>query len=401
MAARIDALVEPALLVWARNTASLTVEEAAERAGVDPDRLEAWEDGSQTLSIPQLKTLAGIYRRPVSVFFLPEPPKTFSALRDLRRLPEASGRLSTALAYEIRAAQERRNVAIDLYEELGDGFPDIGMTATADENPEAVASRIRERLGIQLAQQVKWRRPDEAFRGWRDAVENVGVLVSVLGGAHHQVPISEVRGFAISDRPVPMIAVNAQDKSYGRIFTLLHELAHVALGESVFEDEIEDLTRLPAPNRATEAFCNRVAAAVLMPKEALLSERLLAGTGPSSVYEDDTLAYLAQRYGASREAMLVRLAELGRVDRGFVTEKRAEYARIRAAQAVAPKEKLAGAPPHHVMIVSHLGRGFARLVLQAYNNRRLTLSTTAAYLGAQARMIPKIERAAFNGGVDL
>jgi Zn-dependent peptidase ImmA (M78 family)/transcriptional regulator with XRE-family HTH domain len=401
MVARIDALVEPALLVWARATASLTIEEAAERAGVEVERLQAWEAGDQALSISQLKKLAGIYKRPLSVFFLPEPPKTFAALRDLRRLPEASGRISKALAYEIRAAQERRNVAIDLYEDLGEGYPEVGITAKVDEDPEAVARRVRTRLGVDLSKQVKWRQPDAAFRGWREAIENSGVLVSVLGGAHHQVPLSEVRGFAIAEQPVPMIAVNAQDRSFGRVFTLMHELAHVALGESVYEDELEDLSRLPAPNRATETFCNRVAAAVLMPKDALFSERLLANAGPESAYSDEDVSYLAQRYGVSREALLVRLADLRLADNAFVAEKRAEYARIRAAQKDMGKEEQNGFPPHHTMIVSHLGRGFARLVLQAYNNRRLTLSTAAAYLGAQAAMIPKIERAAFNGGADL
>ncbi len=400
MTARIDALVEPALLVWARSTASLTVEEAAKLAGVDTEKLQAWESGAQALSIPQLKNLAGVYRRPLSVFFLTEPPRTFAALRDLRRLPESSGQVSKALAYEIRAAHERRNVAIELYEELGEDFPDLGITASVDENPETVARRIRDRLGLDVTQQVRWRRPDDAFRGWREVIENSGVLVSVLGGAHHQVPLSEVRGFAISERPIPMIAVNAQDRSYGRTFTLLHELAHVALGESVYEDDLEHVNRLPAPNRATETFCNKVAAAVLMPRDALLAEPVLSGAGPESTYSDETIAHLAQRYGASREALLIRVADLGRADQDFVAEKRAEFARIRAAQPIM-KETQAGFPPHHTMIVSHLGRGFARLVLEAYNSRRLTLSTAAAYLGAQAQMIPKIERAAFNGGADL
>lgn len=401
MASRVEALVEPSLLVWARESASLTIEDAAHRLAQSPDRLKAWEDGIETLTIPQLKKLASMYKRPLSVFFLPEPPKGFMPLRDLRRLPDASGRMSKALAYEIRAAQERRSVAIELYEDLGEGLPEIGISAKIEEHPDTVAARIRDSLGVTFSQQLKWRKPDETFRGWRDAIENLGILVSVLGGAHHQVPLSEVRGFAISESPVPMIAVNGQDRGYGRVFTLLHELAHIALGESVLEDELEDLYRLPAPNRATETFCNRLAAAILMPRENLLTERLLTNKGADSSYADEEIDFLATRYGASREALLVRLAEIGRADSEFVAQKRAEYARFYASQKMAPKEEGSGFPPPHTMIVSHLGRGFARLVLRAYHDRRVTLSTAAGYLGAQAKLIPKIERAAFNGAAEL
>jgi Zn-dependent peptidase ImmA (M78 family) len=401
MVARLDALVEPSLLVWARESASLSVEDAAQRAGQTPERLCAWESGEENLTIPQLKKLASIYKRPLSVFFLPEPPKGFMPLRDLRRLPEATGKISKALAYEIRAAQERRSIAIDLYEELGDGFPEIDLTAKVTENPDEAGARLRARLGVLFVQQTRWRRAEDAFRGWREAIENTGILVTVLGGAHHQVPLSEVRGFALAERPVPMIAVNGQDRGYGRVFTLLHELAHVALGESVFEDELEDVHRLPAPNQATETFCNRVAAAILMPRETLMAEHLVAEKGPRPTYADEEIAFLATRYGVSREALLVRLADLNRADRTFVAEKRAEYARFFAQQQAAEREEPTGAPPYHTMVLSHLGRGFARLVLQAYSARRVTLSTAAAYLGAQAKLIPKIERAAFNGGAEL
>jgi DNA-binding transcriptional regulator YiaG len=53
MAARIKALVEPAMLVWARKTASLTQEEASVALDVPLERLQAWEKegvGRQHLS---------------------------------------------------------------------------------------------------------------------------------------------------------------------------------------------------------------------------------------------------------------------------------------------------------------------------------------------------------------
>jgi hypothetical protein len=79
-----------------------------------------------------------------------------------------------------------------------------------------VGRRIRERLGVTLEQQARWREPNNTFRGWRDAIEQAGVLVFVLSGAHHQVELEEMRGFAIAEQPLPAIVVNGKDRSPGK-----------------------------------------------------------------------------------------------------------------------------------------------------------------------------------------
>lgn len=401
MAARIPALVEPPLLVWARERASLSQAETAAKIGVEVEKLVAWESGQEQLSIPQLKRLADIYKRPLSVFFLSEPPTDFQPLRDLRRLQLLPGQLSKSLAYEIRAAHERRLIAIELATDLGNPLSDFGITAKKTDNPEIVADRIREILGVSIQRQARWNNHDQAFKGWRDTLESANVLVSVLGGAHHQVPVTEVRGFAIAERPFPMIVINGQDKGYGRVFTMLHELAHIVLGESVFEDDLEPNNTLPTANRATETFCNRLAAAVLMPKTAILAELVVAQKNDVAIYSDAEIAVLATRYGVSREALLVRLMDLHRASPAFVQHKRAELARLYAAQRKKEEENdeaASGFAPYQYQVLSHLGRGFARLVLEAYNTKRLTLSAASGYLGTQAKLIHKIERAAYGGG---
>jgi Zn-dependent peptidase ImmA (M78 family)/transcriptional regulator with XRE-family HTH domain len=399
MAARIPALVEPPLLVWARERASLGPEEAAKKLGLAPEQLTAIEAGEAELSMAQLRKMAELYKRPISVFFLPEPPTDFQPLRDLRRLEVMPGPMSKALAYEIRAAQERRLVAIELADSIDEPPPELGVTARRTDNPEVIGAAVRKRLGISVQQQARWTSHDTTFRGWRDALEAAGILVSVLGGAHHQVPLAEVRGFAIAERPFPMIVVNGQDRGYGRVFTLMHELGHILLGESVFEDDLDPGEILPPANRATEAFCNRIAAAVLMPREALLAEAAVAPKQASGTYSDGEIAALASRYGVSREALLIRLADLGRADPDFVAEKRAALAALYAAQRRREQEdeEEGGFAPYQYQVLGHLGRSFARLVLQAYNARRVTLSTASGYLGTQAKNLPKIERAAFGG----
>jgi Zn-dependent peptidase ImmA (M78 family)/transcriptional regulator with XRE-family HTH domain len=401
MAARVPALIEPALLIWARERASLSQEEVASKIDTEVEKLNEWENGAEQISIAQLKKLAELYKRPISVFFLPEPPKDFQALRDLRRLHAVRSRVSKSLAYEVRTAHERRLIALELAEVIGEPPVDFGIRAEKTDNPETVAELVRERLGVSVQMQARWNNHDQTFRGWRDAIERVDILVTVLSGAHHQVPLSEVRGFAIAERPYPMIVVNGQDRGYGRVFTMLHELAHIILGESVLEDDLEPNDMLPSANRATEIFCNKLAAAILMPRDNLLAEHLTAGRNTDGVYSDAEIAALSTRYGVSREAMLVRLSDIGRANPQFVQAKRAQLAALYAAQKKKEEEddedEGGGFAPYQYQVLGHLGRGYARLVLQAYNARHLTLSTASGYLGTQAKLVPKIERAAFSG----
>ncbi len=158
MAKRIKAMVKPELLVWARESAGLDIEEAARKVPVKPERLEAWEkEGEDRPTINQLRKLANAYKRPLSVFFLSEPPKGWAALRDFRRLPgEVYGHESPQLRLEIRRARYRRQVALDLLESLGEDLKKFKAAASLNEDVETVAARIREVLDISYETQVSW-----------------------------------------------------------------------------------------------------------------------------------------------------------------------------------------------------------------------------------------------------
>ena len=46
------------------------------------------------------------------------------------------------------------------------------------------------------------------------------------------MPIEDARGFALADANPKIIVVNSKDQIEARIFTLLHEFAHILLGET-------------------------------------------------------------------------------------------------------------------------------------------------------------------------
>src|SRR5260370_19973794 len=130
MPAKVKAEINPALISWARDTAGFTVAEAAKKLGIEEERLAGWEQpaADDGPSIPQLRKLAALFKRPLAVFYLSEPPKNFTVMRDLRRLP-ATGirRYSPALQMEIRAANERRELALELAAELEQDIPRFAL----------------------------------------------------------------------------------------------------------------------------------------------------------------------------------------------------------------------------------------------------------------------------------
>ena len=166
MPERVYAIVEPELLIWARRSASLELDEAARKANVRSEALNSWEAGFDRPTIPQLRELARVYKRPLAVFYLPEPPTDFQPLRDFRRLQGAEPvAVSPELAFEMRLAQTRRQIAIDLHEPVEGEAPAFDLRSTLSEDPEELGARMRAFLEVPIEQQRRWSAGYESFNG--------------------------------------------------------------------------------------------------------------------------------------------------------------------------------------------------------------------------------------------
>jgi Zn-dependent peptidase ImmA (M78 family) len=395
--ASTKALTKPALLIWTRTHAKVTVAEAAKAAGVEPETIEAWEAGKDNSAptISQLRDLAEKYHYPLAVFFLPKEPKDFTPLRDFRRLPDPGDRtISPNLAFHIRAAHERRELALELHDDLREQPRTFRLKTALGDGSEAVGEQIRNFLGVTADAQKKAARAARSFDFWRRLLEEKDVLVFVISGPHKSVEFNEVRGFAIAKSEVPVIVVNGKDYSQGgKCYTLLHELVHIMLGESAITNGELGET---AEEQRIERFCDAVAAAALMPRELMLSFPQVRPAGERR-WSDDDLKTMAQAIGVSREAFLLRLVTLRRATWEFYNARRQkfkdEYAEAVALKAMAPKTPVA--IKRSILLMSWNGRGFTRLVLRSYYDQRITLNDVSSYLGAKVKHIPALERAAF------
>lgn len=397
--APIKALVKPVILRWARDRAKVRPEDAARAAHVSVERLLAWErdDDHDTPTLGQLRNLAAAYHFPLAVFYLPEPPKDFAPLRDFRRLRDAGEEpISANLAYHIRSAYERRELALELFQEIGGTPRPFPLRASVGDDPEKVAGTIREFLKVDAESQRRAARQGRAFDYWRRRLEESDVLVFVISGPHWTVELREMRGFAIAMPELPVLVVNGKDYSQGgKAFTLIHELCHVLLGESAISNGAGDDPRLKAPDRRVERFCDAVAAATLMPRDLLAAFAEVVGTGVRA-WSDEELRRIGNAVGASRQALLLRFVGIKRASWKHYREWAEIFERERqhAAEDTA-KEKKSVQIKRPILLMSWNGRGFTRLVLRSYYDQRITLSDVSSYLGAKVKYIPDLERAAF------
>ena len=358
MARSSDTVVDPAILIWARSTSGLSIEEAAARIPTKPERMVEWENGEGAPSMSQLRKMAGIYKRLLSDFFLPTVPQEDPLPHDFRRLPgEIAGRYSRALRVQLRMASERRQLALDLAAELDSELPKVAGRLRSDDDPETTGAELRRLLSVTMAEQRAWRDPRVSYNAWRAAAERSGILVFQAAG----IAPTEMLGFALPGRPLPVIGVNRKLRPNGRTFTLLHECVHVFLEQSSICDIDEGMPRPPEEQRV-EVFCNAVAGAALVPFQALLTEPLVRVHPPRPRdWSGEELDSLSRIFGVGKEVVLRRLLMAGRTSRAFYAARRQVWGDLinDIVEADSETEFRRNMPQE---VVSDLGRPFTRLV---------------------------------------
>lgn len=368
----------------------MSVEQVAAKLDIDPLTLQFWEVGADALSRPtlvQLRKMARIYRRPLSVFYLEHPPEDISnGLVDFRLLGGGERRAwSPELHENYRRVQMQREVAIELASVSDEIPPSIAMSLSFSDNAEKAGSEIRSWLGVSLREQLNWENDYQALKAWIAAIERKDILVAQTSG----IPLEEMRGFSISDQPFPMIVLNGFDTPRARIFTLLHELAHV-LSQSGGLCNLKDSVRRTSPASGVEAFCNAVAAAVLLPVGAMRDELAIMGVSHPIAWSDDALLRLANQYKVSREVILRRLVTLDRATLDYYFQKLHQYSRLSESQRRRRRESRSGGPGAAVMSLRNMGRRYTAGVLQAFGERYIDAAELTEYLRIKIDQVPTL-----------
>jgi Zn-dependent peptidase ImmA (M78 family)/transcriptional regulator with XRE-family HTH domain len=270
--------VNPRILAWARETAGLSIDEAANKLGLTDsargtasEKLRAIESGEKIPTQSQLSRAASLYRRPLITFYLAQPPRRGERGEDFRThvsAASATARENGLLDSLLRDIRARQQILRSTLEESDEAhrLPFVASARISDGTVH-VASSIRAALAISENEQRRARSSDTLFGVLRAAAGRIGIYVLLagdVGSYHSDVDEGVFRGFAIADEISPFIVINDNDARAAWSFTLLHELAHIWIGASGVSGSLEDVCE-----NEIESFCNDVAGLFLLPPAAL------------------------------------------------------------------------------------------------------------------------------------
>ena len=376
----------PAVLIWARRESGYPVETVAKRLRVKPERVEAWERGERVPTVRQLQNLAGVYHRPQSLFFRPHPPVLAPLAAEYRRLPGVTpGDESPELRLAIRQMSNRRETMLELLLELGDATPAFDLEAHLNEPPFEVAARLRSALGIDVATQVEWASPWQAWASWRRAVEGLGILVFQFAS----VPLTEARGVSLLRDPLPVAAVNPKESSpEARSYTLMHEVVHLMLAKGHEEQPAAKETRGQEDWSGVERFAEETASHTLVPEDALRSAIRLQGL-PRNDWDVGDVRRLAKRFSMTPLATATRLRASGYLTWAAYRDWRRSW----DAHTATLKKRTGGfASPVHKTL-GRAGRPFTRTVLEALATNRIGPEVAARHLNLRFEHFDKLKAA--------
>jgi len=294
--------VAPEMLVWARKRSGRQVSDFAKRF----PKLQEWESGELAPTMRQLEDFARATHTPVGFLFLPEPPVEKVPLPDFRTFGDEEVHTPTPdLLDTVYACELRQDWYRDFAE--GRGYDEVELVGslTVDDEAKEAAAQLRNLLGFGLARRVDFRTWSETLDGLRDHAEAAGVLVMINGvvgsDTHRRLNPKEFRGFALADQLAPVVFINGADTKAAQIFTLAHELAHLALGSSALSRP--DLAEMDMGS-GVEAWCNRVAAELLVPVTSIIEEYVASSDLTTELdrlakfYKVSTLVVLRRIYDA-------------------------------------------------------------------------------------------------------
>lgn len=284
-----------AILPEILRTRSMTSSQLARALDYTEDELE---EALSREPQPSSKVLSDIAKKlAISeiVFFMAEAPRIPENLPDFR---SANPTASSKDAQTIKAIQMVQEIQAMLRNDLALPLDLPRFSPTNRKQIEDFAFQAREYFGITLEDQLDARDGHAFYVLCRRKIETRGIFV-----LQNSFPETDGSGFCLSDPVNPVIVVNSKKQtSERRLFTLMHELAHVLMGQSGISDPFKSQNTI-------ERQCNQFASAFLAPRSYLAT--LLPNDLPLHPSTED-VRFAARRLRLSQQATVLRLEEVGR-----------------------------------------------------------------------------------------
>ena len=396
---RQKALVTPSVIKWAREKSHYPLYTAAKKTGVPADKLKEWEQGTSLPSLAQAKKMSQVYRRPLAAFYLPHPPRDFPLLKDFRTVEGKAPEYNPPLVFLMRHIQERQAWLSQYLQEQGyNKLPFIGSLSVKS-SAKTAAQNIINTLWENKKQYSEvvdsTRNAGTLLSRWINQCERKGIFICRTShlNSRNPVPVKEARGFVISDPYAPFVFINSKDSDSAKLFTLLHELAHLWLGSSGVPDHF-----LTSYKNNTEAFCNQTAAEVLMPHQQIKTFPKISHFTTQEL--KGFINTQCKKLKVSSLALLVRLKSLSLVKFHVFERLKKECIKdteqYRKAQEKKMKESKGG-PSASLLKIYANGESFTKIVFFSYKEGVLTGREASSLLDMK---LNTLEKAIKDGYID-
>jgi Zn-dependent peptidase ImmA (M78 family) len=378
--------VNPAMLQWARKKSGYSLREIAARFKKDVEAIEQWETGEAVPTYNQLEKLAyTYYKRPLAVFFFPEPPEEPGPQESFRTLPNFE--FESFLPDTLHAIREAQAMQLSLHE-LTDGsnpapnkiFQDLQMDPGM--NVMRVAEEVRVYLDISLEEQFEWPKVVAALSHWRESIQEHGVFVF-----KRSLQQRDISGFCLVDQEFPVIYLNNSTAKTRQIFSIFHELAHLLLDTSgITKRDDSHIAALQDRAWDIEVFCNRFAAEFLVPTHDF-NNRLDLNEPIERITSN-----LSRLYKVSREVILRKLLDKGAVTQDYYEAKAEEW----LGEYQRARRRGEGGGNYYATQAVYLGSKYLELAFSSYYSGRCTLQQLSDYLNMKPKTVTKFERYVLN-----
>lgn len=266
---RVDVTVSKDILDWVMSR--IRMEEISTTVA---QRLLQWYNGEKTPTFNQVEEASRATGIPLGYFFLTTPPKEALPLLDYRTVDSLElQKPSRNLIDTIHNMEQIQEWAKEeLVRSGASALPFVGSLKNNNQYSMFV-SKVRELLGLPIDWFSQSKTPDDSFRYIRSKISDAGVIVMMNGivgnNTHRPLVIDEFRAFALVDNYAPLVFINSNDSTSGRLFSLLHELVHILVGKNNFYN---DRYSAHGQINPTETICNAVAAEILVPDVLFVSK---------------------------------------------------------------------------------------------------------------------------------
>jgi Zn-dependent peptidase ImmA (M78 family) len=258
--------IPPEKIIWAAERGGFSIEKLFDFY----PRAKNWIEQTERPTFKQLEDFAKKVHVPFGFLFLKDNPDETVPVTFYR----SNGLIIDNPPIEIKdlvsTLKKKQNWLRDyLIENNYESLSFIGLLKEFNDwSVDTASKRIRSELKID-EEWFKKTNKSQVFRFWIDLIESNRIFVSSTGFVKHNkrpVPVDICKGFTLIDEYCPFIYINTNNLGGGRIFTLIHELVHILVGNSIGIG-YEPIHPSSVP---LEKFCDAVAAELLVPNNQFI-----------------------------------------------------------------------------------------------------------------------------------